>query len=62
MSIEMYEVVYDKQIRDVESFTSSLKFQAKAEYYHLNAGFWEPFIEHIDITVMFDKSALQSIV
>lgn len=41
----MQEVNYDKIIWDTESFVSELRLWSKIDYYNINAGFWEPFIE-----------------
>jgi len=53
--VEMNELNYEKINRDAESFTSEMKFRSKIEYYNLKAGFWEPFIEMLEMKIMYDK-------
>ena len=47
---------FEKTTRDDDSFTSEGKVTANINYYNLEAGFWEPFVEGFKIEMMCDQA------
>lgn len=62
INVETRRLDYRKEIRDENSFTSEFIFSGKIDYFNINIGQWEPFIEAIELEIQYDKQNEASII
>lgn len=57
LCLSLKETNYMRENRIEDSFVSQAQLEAAFDYYNIKNGYWEPFIEGLDIEFQFDKQA-----
>ena len=57
ISLDFNDTSYCKNNRTDGSFTSQSKLLANFKYYNVNNGYWEPFVEGLNISFEYDKQS-----
>ena len=55
ISLDLNETGYSKKTRIDGNFTSESVLLANLKYYNVNNGYWEPFVEGLNISFEYDK-------
>ena len=54
ISVSLREISYKRTIQEEQEMSEAM-LQVRVQYYNINAGLWEPFIEQLHLKLLVDK-------